>query len=102
MLKIGESAMRYRPINVPSRSLTAITILALTPMGRRICARVVFAVAIALVISCATSEAVKPPIGPFVSGIKSPSGGTPGLASGPTLKNAGLDGPGVTPLGAEV
>src|SRR5579862_7717853 len=102
MLKTVESVIRYRPIKVPSRSLTAITIFAFAPIGKRICARVVLAVAIALLMICVTSAALRPPIGPAVVVIKFPSGGTPGLAIGPTEKSAGLNVPGVTPLGAEV
>jgi len=39
-----ESGMRRNPMMVPSRSATAITIFVREPIGRRIVARVVFAV----------------------------------------------------------
>ena len=50
MLNTVLSAMRYRPMIVPSRSATAIAMRAEEPMGRRITARVVFAVAMALLM----------------------------------------------------
>ena len=52
---------------MPSRSLTAITIFARDPSGRRICARVSLAVATALLMICITSADVNPPSGPMVS-----------------------------------
>ena len=55
-------------------------------MGRRITARVVFAVAIALLMICVTSEAESPPSGPATGATSMPSGGGPGLAEGPATK----------------
>jgi hypothetical protein len=75
MLNTVESCIRRKPIMVPSKSATAITIFAFEPSGNRIAARVVFAVASALPRICVTSAALSPPSGPAAGGIKSPSGG---------------------------
>src|ERR1700726_2432803 len=56
------------------------------PMGNRITARVVVAVAIALLMICPTSLAESPPSGPDAGATSIPSGARPGLASGPTRK----------------
>src|SRR5215472_2026246 len=77
MLKTVESGIRRKPMIDPSKSATAITILVREPMGRRIAARVVFAVA---------SVALKPPLGPAAGVIKSPSGGCPVLLAAATKK----------------
>ena len=50
------------------------------PMGRRITARVMFAVAIALLMICVTSDAASPPSGPATGATSISSGGVPGLA----------------------
>src|SRR5271166_6164712 len=78
-LKTVPSGMRYRPRSVPSRSETAIVILALESGGRRITARVVFAVATAFMMISLTSLEVSLlgeeellPLGPT----RNPSGGT--------------------------
>src|ERR1700683_3561174 len=103
MLNTVASGILYSPISVPSRSLTAIAILALEPSGKRICARVWFAVATAALIIRVTCATVKPPRGPFVGVIKFPSGGAPGLAVGSTEKKAALNVPGaVDPDGSVV
>src|SRR6184192_491772 len=82
ILKTVESGMRRNPMIVPSRSATATTILVRDPIGRRIAARVVFAVASALSRICFTSAALSPPSGPAAGAIKSPSGGCPWLFVG--------------------
>src|ERR1700689_1058235 len=103
MLNTVASGILYSPISVPSRSLTAIAILALEPNGRRIFARVWFAVGPAPFMIWGTRARVKPPSGPFVGVIKFPSGGAPGLAVGPTEKKAALNVPGaVAPDGSVV
>ena len=84
MLNTVESCMRRKPMIVPSRSATAITMRTFEPSGNRIAARVMFAVASALSKICFTSAALKPPIGPAPGVIKSPSGGCPGLFVGAT------------------
>src|SRR5882724_954558 len=86
MLKIVESTMRRRPMMVPSRSATAMTMRAREPGGRRIAARVVLAVASALLRIVVTSAGDSPPIGPLIGVIKSPSGGWPWLLAGATRK----------------
>ena len=78
MLNTVLSAMRYRPMIVPSRSATAIAMRAEEPMGRRITARVVFAVAMALLMIAVTSDAASPPSGPAAGATSMPSGGVPG------------------------
>src|SRR5271170_902429 len=104
-LKIVASGIRRGPMNVPSRSDTAITILAVDPSGRRMAARVMFAVASAwsrIVITCA---AVRPPRGPLVGVIRSPSGGCPVLLIGEnpgTYAPVPATGPAVKPLGMVV
>src|SRR5580693_7250554 len=80
------SAMRYIPMIVPSRSATAIAMRAEEPIGRRITARVVFAVPMALLMIVATSGAVRPPSGPAAGATSIASGGVPGLDDGPTRK----------------
>jgi hypothetical protein len=72
-LKTVPSGMRYKPSSLPSRSETAIVILAVDPMGRRMTARVMFAVATALVTISLTSlcESPESATGPT----KYPSGG---------------------------
>ncbi len=55
-------------------------------MGSRITARVVFAVAIELLMICVTSEIESPPRGPAADATSMPSGGGPGLAIGPLIK----------------
>ena len=84
MLKMVASGIRCNPMIVPSKSVTAITIRVRMPCGRRIAARVLFAVAIALSMIWRTSAAVNPPTAPAVGATKSPSGGGPELATGPT------------------
>src|ERR1700734_3283141 len=91
MLNTVASGILNNPIRVPSRSLTAIIILALEPSGSRICARVWFAVATAALLIWLTCATVRPPSGPFVGVIKFPSGGAPGLAVGPPQKKATLN-----------
>src|SRR5215467_15601003 len=86
MLQYVDSAMRRKPMTVPSRSATAMTMRVREPMGKRIAARVVFAVASALSKICVTSVALKPPMGPAAGVIKSPSGGGPVLLVGATRK----------------
>src|ERR1700686_3830285 len=71
---------------VPSRSATAIAMRAEEPMGNRITARVVLAVAIALLMICVASVTERPPIGPATGATSIPSGGGPGLAAGLTTK----------------
>src|SRR5580700_11428501 len=68
------SGMRYRPSSVPSRSETAMVIRALDPGGRRMTARVVFAVATAFVMISLTSlcDSALPALGPT----RYPSGGS--------------------------
>src|SRR5216683_1144199 len=83
---------------VPSRSATAIAMRAEEPMGRRITARVVFAVAMALLMICVTSDAVSPPSGPATGATSMPSGGGPALADGPT-KKLPVKLPALTPAG---
>src|SRR5579863_9725373 len=86
MLKTVASGMRYRPMIVPSRSATAIAMRADEPMGRRITARVLLAVAIALLMIAVTSDAERPPSVPAAGATSVPSGVVPGLAAGPTTK----------------
>ena len=87
---------------VPSRSLTAMDILAFDPSGRRMSARVWFAVATALEMIPVTCAAVRPPTGPVAAGTRYPSGASPGLATGPSVNRLALNVPGVTPAGAVV
>src|SRR4029077_3808769 len=56
------------------------------PMGKRITARVVLAVATALLMIVVTSDAARPPSGPAAGATSMPSGGAPVLADGPTTK----------------
>src|SRR5215472_3404326 len=102
-LNTVESAMRRSPIIVPSRSATAMTMRARDPIGNRIAARVVLAVASALFRIVWTSDALKPPSGPATGVTKSPSGGWPALFVGATKNDSVPDtGPAETPLGREV
>src|ERR1700722_13794872 len=70
----------------PSKSATAIVMRVEEPIGKRIAARVVFAVAMELSMIDVTSDAASPPIGPAAGATSMPSGGVPGLADGPTTK----------------
>src|SRR5215472_17064804 len=102
-LKTVESGMRRNPMIVPSGSATAITIFVREPIGRRIAARVVFAVASALSRTCFTSAALNPPSGPAAGAIKSPSGGCPWLFVGGIRELAApATGPAENPAGSEV
>src|SRR5260370_35495678 len=67
------SGIRYKPRSLPSRAETAIVILAVDPLGRRMTARVMFAVATAFLTISSTSlcESAEPALGPT----KYPSGG---------------------------
>src|SRR5712692_781336 len=103
MLNIVESGMRRTPMMVPSKSATAITILVREPIGKRIAARVRFAVASALSKIRFTSAALNPPNGPGAEVIKSPSGGCPWLFAGAIKKLPVPDtGPEEKPAGSEV
>src|SRR5271168_5050334 len=84
ILKTVASCIRRKPINVPSRSATAIAIRAREPIGKRIEARVALAVASALFKIVCTSAALSPPSGPAPGVIRSPSGGCPALFEGAT------------------
>src|SRR5580692_1572278 len=86
---------------VPSRSATAMAMRAEEPTGRRITARVVFAVAMELLMIIETSEAASPPRGPAAGATSIPSGGAPGLGDGPTMKLP-VELPALTPAGRVV
>src|SRR5260370_27344940 len=86
---------------VPSRSATAFARRALEPIARRITARVVFAVTIALLMIWLTSDAVSPPSGPAVGMTSMCSGGGPGLDTGPATKLP-VKLPAPTPAGRDV
>src|SRR5580693_3502489 len=85
----------------PSRSATAMAMRVEEPMGRRITARVVFAVAIALLIIVVTSDAASPPSGPATGATSMPSGAVPALADGTTTKPPAKL-PALTPAGSVV
>src|SRR5580692_8506956 len=103
ILNTVESCIRRKPIIVPSRSATAITIRAREPIGNRIAARVVLAVASALLKMVRTSVALNPPSGPAAGVIRSPSGGCPALFTGAAKYDpAPATGPAETPDGGDV
>src|SRR5258707_13999362 len=75
MLKTVESVMRRRPIKVPSRSATAMTIFAREARGRRMAARVVLAVGSAAVRGFRASVSMGAPPRPLGGGGRMPYGG---------------------------